>query len=622
MHRYIGTALFAAASLAAGAASGQDTEIVVTATRSPSEVTRLPARVEVIGRAEIETRALVSLPEAIGTDAVQAGGQGQQASVFLRGANSNHVLALLDGVRLNDAASPTGGYDFGQDTLRGLDRVEVLRGAASAIYGSDAIAGVVNLIPRRGGDTAFEPYLSASAGSHGSRALDLGAAGTLQPFEYGLTVETFETDGYDLVPRRMSTHTGGPDGAHMATATLSARAAFGALSFDALARARTARAEYDTFSGGAFFDLRADDPDLSNDSDQSVWRLGANATLSPAVAFRLSGGQVRSARSETDGGFETTSARSMRDFADATLHFEQEGLSATTGLSYERNAIDTAPQYAAPLSASETQRAAFAVVQADLTSALAATASVRLDSNERYGDEATYSAGLVYAAAPFRLYVSGGTGFKAPSLSERYEQSFFNLGNPDLEAERSRSWEAGADWRFAEGARVGVTYYSTRISDLIEYRFAELRNVNIGHAEIDGVEFEAEAALASWARVRAAYEWTDARNADTGARLLRRPEHAWSASADLHPTPRSTLVLSWSQVGARRDVTYSDLGQFESAYGVTPGWGVGSIAAAYELTTDAQIFLRVDNVTDEVYEQPAAFAGAPRAVRIGVRAGL
>lgn len=622
MHRHIGAALFAAAVSAAGTACAEDSEIVVTATRSPTSVANLPARVEVIDRAAIEQRSLASLPDAIGTAAVQSGGAGQQASVFLRGANSNHVLALLDGVRLNDAASPAGGYDFGQDTLQGLDRIEILRGPASALYGSDAIGGVVNLIPRRGGASPFEPYIAASAGSLGTRMLDLGAAGGIGAFDYGMSVETLQTEGYDLVPARMTSGAGDLDGARMSTATLSARIAVGALSFDALARARSSAAEYDTFSGGPFLDLRADDPNLANDADQTVWRLGAETVVSRALTVRLSGGQVRADRTETDGGVTTTSTHARRDFVDATAHLEVGRFSATAGVSHERDAIDTAPQFALPLSVSEDRDAAFGVAQAQLTPALSATVSARIDRNERFGDEATYSGGVVYLVDPFRVYASAGTGFKAPSLSERFEQSFFNIGNPDLNAERSRSWEAGADWFLGDAAQIGVTYYQMRIRDLIEYQFSELRNVNVGAAEIEGAEIRAQAAPTSWATLRLAYAWTDARNGETGDRLLRRPEHAWSASVELRPTSRSSLVLAWSEVGVRRDVTYSDAGQFLSAYGVAPGWGIGSIAGAFDLTSEAQLFLRIDNITDEVYEQPAAFAGPPRAARIGLRAGL
>lgn len=622
MHRVIGAALVAATSLISSPSYADEEEIVVTATRTPTAIARLPARIEVIGRDDIEAGALATLPEALGPQAVQSGGVGQQTSLFLRGADSNHVLALLDGVRLNDASSPDGQYDFGQDTLPALDRIEVLRGPASALYGSEAIGGVVNLIPRRGGATAFEPFLELAAGSLGSRRLALGAAGSAAALEYGLSADLLQTDGYDLTPARMSTHTGDTDGASLATATLSARARQGSASFDVLARVRSSSAEYDTFAGGPLFDLRADDPDLSNDAQQSLWRLGVENSFASALTMRIAGGRVRSDRSENDNGAVTASAQSSRDFIEATARIGWERTTATAGISFERNEIENRPQYALPLSIAEGQRAAFAVGQFDLTNRAVATVSARWDWNERYGEYGTYSAGLVATFEPIRLYASAGTGFKAPSLSERYETNFWNIGNPDLLPERSRSWEAGADWRLGALATLGATYYRTRISDLIEFQFVELGYVNIGEAEIEGAEIRVEASPFSWAAVRVAYDWTDARNGQTGARLLRRPEHSWRISAELTPIEGTRVVLSWADVGRRRDVTYGDGGEFLSGAGVADSWGAGSIAASYNLGERAEAFLRIDNVTDEVYEQPAAFAGGPRTTMIGIRAGL
>jgi vitamin B12 transporter len=583
-------------------------------------VQNLPARVDVIDRADIEAQALASLVDAIGADAVQSGGLGQQASVFLRGANSKHTLALFDGVRLNDASNPTAQYDFGQDTLGGVDRVEVLRGPASTIYGSDAVGGVINLIPRRGGETAFEPFLGLSAGSFETRRVLLGAAGAAAGLAYGLSAEALVSEGYDLIPDRMDTNTGDPDGARVGAFTASLRHDGGALAVDALLRARTSRTEYDTFAGGDFFDLRADDPDLETEATQGLWRLGAELE-GPGLTVRLSGGQVVSDRAEIDGGAAFASAESERSFAELTARYVRGDAWIAGGLSAERNAIDTAPQFADPLSVQEDQAAAFLLGQFPVGERIVATASVRMDDYERFGDHATYALGAVARPWPsLRLFASYGTAFKAPSLSERFEISPFNLGNPDLRPEDSHSWEIGADWDLGGGASVGGAYYQTRIDDLIEYDFPSLRNINIGKAEIDGAEAYIEAAPAAWASLRLSYAWTDARNAQKGAPLLRRPENAWRFNASLSPSDRVGLTLSWTYVGDRRDVTYTDSGAFESGEGVAEAYSIGAIGATLDLDARAQLFARIENITNETYEQPAAFAGAPRAAFLGVRA--
>ncbi len=618
MRDFLKTVLLAAACLAIPPAHAED-EIVVTATRTATSIERLPGRNESIDRADVETKNMTTLPEALGAQAVQTGGIGQQASLFLRGANSKHALALLDGVRLNDASNPTGQYDFGQDTLGGLQRVEVLRGPASSLYGSDAIGGVVNMIPRRGGERPFAPFAELSVGAFETRRVLLGAAGTGGGVEYGISAESLQTDGYDLVPARMSTHTGDRDGAALSTLTASVRRESGALAFDALLRARDATAAFDTFSGGAFFDLRADDPDLENDSAQLLWRLGGEVDAHDALNLRLAAGQVRSERTERDGAAQTSAADSRRDFVELTSKYDFAGGYINSGFVFERDRIDTAPQFAAPLSIAEDRAGAYALAHFDIGARVAATGSVRIDDYESFGARATYSLGAVADLAPLRLFASVGSAFKAPSLSERYELSFFNLGNADLSPERSRSWEIGADWAAAQNLEFGVSFYRSRIDDLIEYDFTQRRNLNVGRAEIDGAEVFAEAKLAPRASLRVAYFWTDARN-EVSAQLARRPLHSWRLDAVVSPYERVDLSLSWSLVGKRADVTYDDGGQFESASGHARPFNIGAFTANFILTDQVRIFARLDNVTDATYEQPSAFAGAPRNLALGLRA--
>ncbi|MEQ1619738.1 MAG: TonB-dependent receptor, partial [Terricaulis sp.] len=437
--------------------------------------------------------------------------------------------------------------------------------------------------------------------------------------EYGLSAETFETGGFDVVPDRLATHTGDRDGARIAALTGSARYAAGGYGADLLFQARRSEGAFDTFSGGAFFDLRADDPDLENEASQSVWRLGGDYAAGDRLAMRASGGQVRSDRAERDGGVETTSAQSTRSFVDVTTRYVSEHSTLTAGLSLERNRINTAPQFATPLHIGEDQTAVTLVGQTEYSS-LVFTGAVRIDRYERFGTETTYSTGVVAGLGQLRLYASSGTAFKAPSLNERFELSPpFNLGNPNLKPERAQAWEIGADWTPGGEFKLGVSYYSTQIENLIEYDFLQSSNVNVGEAEIEGAEAFLEASPFDWISARLAYDWTDARNGSTGQQLLRRPEHAWRAEMEFAPSSRWGLGLAFNRVGARRDVTYADAGAFLSAAERIPGFDLITLWTHYDLG-GAEFFARAENVLDEHYEQPAAFAGAPRNFQLGVRA--
>lgn len=612
-------ALFAAASFIAAPAFAQESDIVITATREPTEADRLPTRIEVIDRADIEARGLSTLVDAIGAQAVQSGGAGQQTSVFLRGTNSKHVLALLDGIRLNDASGPSSAYDFGQDTLGALERVEVLRGPASAIYGSDAVGGVVNMIPRRGGETAFEPFLEAELGSFETFRTLLGAAGGGGATSYGVSVEFYDTEGFDNVPERFALSTGDEDGSTITTLTGSARHEARNWGFDVLARYRESEAEYDTLGGGPGFDQRADDPDLGNEQEQTVWRLGSDYAVSDAFTVRLSGGEVSLNRAEEDGGVPTYSAEFDRQFADLTATYELGRGSLVGGLSFENNAIGNVSQFNDPLSTDEDQSAAYAIGQFDVASNIIVTGSARVDDYESFGTQSTYSIGAVAYLDAFRLFASFGTGFKAPSLSERYETGVFNVGNPDLEPEESESWEIGWDFEVSQAIRTGASYYQTRIDNMINYNFGDLQNINIDEAEIDGVEAYLDVDVLPWANVRADYAWTDAQDGSTGAQLSRRPEHAAKIETTFRPTDRLSVVLNWRYVGERSDTTYTPSGVFLGTAEVE-SYNVGGVNLTFDLNDHAELFVRVDNITDEDYEPVEAYAGAPRSGFVGVRA--
>jgi vitamin B12 transporter len=635
-----GAGFAALAALVSPAFADETDTLVVTATRTPTEVERLPARVAVVDREEIEAKGLLTLGDALreapGVTVVSTGQPGAQTSVFLRGANSKHTLALFDGIRVNDPTAPNGQYDFGQDTLGDLERVEVLRGAASSIYGSDAIGGVVNLVPRRGADRTFAPYFDVSAGSFNTYRGVLGASGTVDALSYGVTADAVVTDGFDQVPERFATRTGDADGSDIRTFTgTAAYALTEALSIDALVRHRTARADFDTFSGGPFFSLRADDPDLEIDSDDyTVWRIGG-ALKAGAFTTRLSGGQVLNEREERDGGASTTRVEGERNFVDITSTVTRDRFGFLTdatlsfGAQFSSERTDNASTlFTNALSAEENSRAVFAVGQGRIGAGTDVSASLRWDDNENFGAETTYTLGASQDfssfGAPLRLYASHGVSYKAPTLSERFGTNFFNVGNPDLNPEEGMSSEIGFDYTPFRALALGATYFDTEIENLIEYNFASLQNINIGRAKIDGYEAYVRHAIGDAASLRLDYTFTDARAASTPGtpRLARRPAHVWSLAGDLRLTDKLRLNAGWTWTSSRVDVLYDDAGDFLSGAGRTPGFDTGRLSVTYVLTDALSLYAAASNVSDATYENPNAFRGAPRAVTVGLRGGF
>lgn len=627
MRNVLKIVLLAASALApcAHAQDAHDEQIVVTATRTPTPLDQLPARVDVIDRTDIELQDLTTLPQALGSDAVQSGGVGAITSLFLRGANSNQSLALFDSVRLNDPSNATGLYNFGQDTLGGLDRVEVVRGPLSTIYGSNAIGGAVNMIPRRGAATPFAPFGELEAGSFNTVRGLAGAAGTTNGLSYGASYEDYHTDGFDQLPERIAGRDTEGDGADLATWTGSARYDAGRFGIDVLGRRRDSRSEFDQGFP------RAEDPTLFQKSSEDLWRVGGDVALTNALTARLSGGAVDGSSRDFDAGAQIDRNDFSRDFADFTLGWRSaaaEPATATFGLSWEREHADVpASAFADALNTSQEHRAAYLVGQAPIGASLDATASARVDEYDGFGTHASYAVGLVGHAGPARMYASYATAFRAPTLNERFQTGPFNAPNPGLHPEESRSWEVGGDVALLhDGERdlltFGATYYDTRVTDLIEYDFISEQNLNINRASMKGAEAHLRFAPVSWGFVRLAYDFTDARDLSTPGhpQLLRRPRDVWKVEAEAHPTPRLGVHAEWTWVGERADFAFDDLGNGAFDASLIPGYDVGNFAITYEATEHVQLFGRVDNVSDAHYEPTSGYAAAPLSAFVGLRA--
>lgn len=626
MHYLTKAALLAAVSLTAAPAfaESEDEAIVVTATRLANDAERLPADVDSIDVDQARSRGADTIAEALaespGLDVVASGGFGQQTSLFSGGANSNHTLVLFDGVRLNDPASPGSSFDAGQDTLGGLQRIEIVQGPMSAIYGSDAIGGVINILPRRGRDGALNAELDVGAGSFDTLAATAAVDGTLGPLRYALSADAIATNGYDLVPRRMSTRTGDRDGAESSTFTGVFDLAFGeAFALDLLLRHREARADFDAFvyPPPSFNEQRVDDPDLEiAQNDLTVARLGATWRIDGGASLRASGGRLEQDREERDGGAATSSYAGERRFADLTIEWRGESISVAAGLETQTEQVAIDQGFAA-VAAEQDQSGAFASVQGAL-GALTLTGAARVDDFEGFGAEATWRLGASSQITDaVRVYGAFGTSFRAPTLYER----FIYFGDPGLDPERGETWEIGADARFAafgqtDGVELSLIYRHSAIDDLIDFN-ASFSYANVDRAEIDNAEARIALRPAPWLTARAGYVATDAEDVAAGMRLLRRPDNVWTASVEAtHGSLSGTI--GWRRISARADQIYGDDG-FWLGVGESPSYQLWRASAAWSITPAAQLYLAAENLADETYESVNGFAGAPRAIMIGLR---
>ena len=637
---------FAAALLAFSAiitpahAQNSNDDIVVTATRTETPVRDLPADVTLIDAETALSQGRTTVAQALedtpGLGVVAGGGIGQQTSLFTGGANSYHTLVLFDGLRLNDPSSPSSAFDAGQDQINGLSRLEVVEGPMSAVFGSDAIGGVINLIPRRGGDGPLNARLEASAGSFDTLTAAAGIDGTLGAFRYAITGEAFTTEGFDLVPERMTTHTGDPDGAESSAVTgvfdLQLSPTF---SLDLLARHRRASADIDVFDFEfvpPFREIRADSTDAEiSRNDVTLARLGATWELSDALSLRVTAGGIDQDRAQNRFGGVTDGFSGERRFTDLTLNWRagnvggMNDVALVAGVAAEREKVDIAQGFGFPppfafTTAEQEQTGAFVTAQGR-TGVLSLTGALRVDDFEGFGTQTTWRLGGSFdVSEQARVFGSFGTSFRAPSLYER----FSSAGTPDLDPEHGGSWEIGADARFTafgedSGLEVSALYRRTELEDMID--FLGFNYANVDEAEISTAEARIALRPTSWLTLRAGYIYTDAQDTVANTQLLRRPEDVWLASADI-AQDEFTGRLSWRSVGEREDFTYDDNGFGASGppyTGTVAQYDVVRASLGYEFSPNVTAYIAADNALNETYEAANGIASAPQTISFGLR---
>ena len=626
-------------------------ESVVTATRVPTLMERIPAGVSVIDRATIEARGYTTLAEALsavpGMRLVPSGGLGGNASAFTRGTNSNHTLVLRDGIPLNDPADPGGLFNFGVDTLGDVERIEVLRGPMSGLYGSGAIGGVVNLISRKPRGPA-QGYVSLSAGLPAAAQGSAGFSGRSGRFDYNLQAEARAERGFDNTPRRMRVHTGERDGYEGALGALE----LGVSPTDTTRvflglRARTARFGLDDTG------FPAHDSRRYFGRDQNVQtRLGASGlfldgtwetgvTLAHTRSFRHYTQRLEALdpnQAASDNRFR--GERTVLQWSN-TVRLPDWGATEGNALRFGAEHVQDAARTSLDISsfgfpflssvrAAATSNAGHAGGQTTLFGRLTLTADAR-QQEARYGGSATtWRTGAVLAVpeAWARAKLAYGTGFKAPSLFDLFGQDNFGYrGNPNLRPERSEGWEAGLAFDIPGGGRkdlatLDVTYFDNRIRDLINTvfnpTFTASTTQNVARARSHGVEASLTLRPAPWAEAVLTYTYTEARDQGTRARLLRRPQNQGSASLRLTPLPGLTVApeITWS--GPFRDFLIDDFG-FPVGLGRAKPGAIVNLAASYALTPATTLFLDGRNLTSSRFEAANGFQTPGARVMAGVR---
>ena len=626
------------------AARAQDSETilpdqVITATRVPTLLESIPAGVSVIDRAMIEQRGYVTLSDALsevpGLRVAQSGGPGSNASVFIRGTNSNQVLVLRNGLPINDPSEPGGGFNFGEDMLGDVDRIEVIRGPMSALYGSSAIGGVINIITTQGTGkpTASVQY---QAGLPRAQQLTANLTGKSDIWDYSLAAQSGADLGFDTTPRRTSVYTGSRNSNRSSLGTLElGMTPVDGTRFSVFLRARNNHFNLDELGAPAF------DATSYLGQDEAVYgRAGVSSKLfAGVVETSLYFGRLQTQRSYNEA-LEAADPNQAQGYSsykggrndvqwNNTVHLPDWGpasaTNATFGYHYmmdtSNSFLNTAfggyPYYS-NTNAAATYNAATAGLQSVLWQRLTLTGGVGEDGGKYGGNAFTWRMGGVLAVpeALSRLKTSYGTAFRAPSLFDLFGvDSYGYAGNPNLRAERSTGWEAG--WAvdlpaFArkDAATLEVTYFNNRVRDLInlEYNadYTQSSPQNVAQAKMHGVESSVTVRPFTTLSATAAYTWTYAWNVTDNQPLLRRPTNAVSASVNWRPLPGLSIVPQLVYTGSFHDYIEDNQG-FQTGVGPAKPGTILNLAINYQVMPQVKLFVIGTNLGGSRFEPASGF---------------
>jgi len=622
--------------------------IVVTATRGETPSGQLASSVTVFDRQDLERRQSPPVADllrtAVGTTVVRNGGYGNVTSLFVRGGESNYTKVLLDGIPLNE---PGGTFNFGNVTSEHLERVELVRGAQSALFGSDAMAGVLQMFTQRAQGNDTRVAMTAEGGSFDTGRGSISVAGGAGKFDYSVGAAKIVTDNdapnneYD---NTTLSATAGVQLAPAATLRFVARTEFGDVGvpgaiaygrpdldafFDrndgvvgatfsqeingALRHRATyafSRTDYDSTnlvedppftpqfgnSVGAFefsdflYDLNTDER-RHHAAYQADWRVGGKGTHLITAAFDWDG-----ERATLTNRLAESEVKASRDNFGVTL--QHQALWDRTFL----------------------------------------TLGLRLEHNDSFGGAAVPRLSLAYilrqANGGFgqtKVKTAYGAGIKEPTIAQSFSPSPFSLGNPDLEPERSRSFETGVEQRLAgDRVKVELTYFYNRFRNIISTRTISFtpftaQYFNIGLTRAQGTELTFVAAPARSIHATVGYTFLSSEILEStaptnpvfaeGQWLFRRPRH--SGFAEIVWTWRDlTIDGIGTFVGRRVD---SDFSSLVPAITSNDGYARWDLRGSYRITPVFSILGSIDNLTDTEYMEPLGFHALGRAARAGVR---
>ncbi len=576
--------------------------MVVTANRTANELRNVGSSITVISAEEIADRQVFSVSDLLmnvpGVDVLRSGGLGRITSVFIRGAPSDQTLVLIDGMEVNDPSSGGNSFNFANLMVDNIERIEILRGPQSPLYGSNAIGGVINIITKTGqGKT--KGFLEGQGGSFGTFKVGGGVSGSSGIVDYNIAASHLEQHGFSAADENLP---GNREDDGYKNTTVSASLGvkpLDNLDFRGQIRFVEDAPELDNCGGPGCDNLFAD-----SKNKQLVTGLKGHLALFEGrwdQTLSLGYNHInRIFRDPTPGSFfpfsEFQGNRFKVDWQnDFYIH---ETNTVTFGIEHEEDWMTSNNI------TQQSQRTTgyYLQDQINLWDRSITTAGIRLDDNNRFGSQITWRVTQLIAIDEIGMRLKGsyGTGFKAPSLFQLFAPPTFGpVGNTGLRPERSRGWDAGLEQTFwDERILIGASYFYNSFDNLINFNFGSGFQ-NIDSAKTSGVESYIEFQPVDGLTFKGTYTYLHSRDNTTMDRLFRRPTHKGSFNANYRFLQGADVNLNIVLVGDR---DFNDFSVFPAVRQEVAGYVVVNLAAGYQINRYVKVFARVDNLFDQEYQ--------------------
>ncbi|MHB9040593.1 MAG: TonB-dependent receptor plug domain-containing protein [Melioribacteraceae bacterium] len=608
-------------------------EIVVTATKTETPYYAIGSSVSIITSNQISERHLQTvvdiLREVPGLSVIEQGGPGKLSNVFIRGANSNHTLVVVDGITMNDASSPNNAFDFSSLNSNDIDRIEIVRGPQSTLYGSDAIAGIINIITKQGSD---KPHYSFSTygGSNNYYKGNLSALGTFGILRYAINASRGGSDGVSASDSK-----------------------FGNLEKDGN-RNNSFTSRFDlVMNQNTKFDLIykftkmetsldqsekfGDDPNYTYNIEEQLFKAGFIASLfnnnwqqqlsvSLMKQFSHSIDLKDLMHPDLSSDSYNKAQRVKLDWQN-NLHFIENNL-ITFGIESETETARTSyystsewgPFNSVFPEQSIRTTGIYLQDQINIANSFFTTVGLRYDNNQRFGNVTTFriAPAFLINSTGTKLRMSYGSGFKAPSLFYLFDPAF---GNPNLQPEKSNGWDLGIDQSFESGQyNFGITYFNLVLDNMFGFD-SNFRTVNIAKASSRGIEFTASIINVRDFSLSANYTFTETKDdyelsPDYNKPLLRRPKQQANFDINYRVNDKTSFNFQLHYVGKRDD---KDFSTFPASRVSIPDYTLVNIASSYKLFDYLELTARIENLFNKQYEEALYYGTLGRSFYAGVK---